>query len=144
MYCLCVLAIVAVVLLLPGCSGQAGEVKARLGEEFSLAIGRTALIEESSLKIKFAEVIEDSRCPEDVTCIWAGRVSCIVIITDNGHPYGMTLTEPGLTDQYAKEAYREYQLAFHVEPYPEAGKRINKDQYRLLLIVSNMQNEIRK
>jgi len=48
----------------------------------------------------------------------------------------MALTEPGLTDQYAKETYEEYQLTFHVKPYPEAGKKISRDEYRLLLIVS--------
>lgn len=130
------LALVALVLLLPGCTGGAGEVKAPLGQEFSLAMGQTAVITGENLKIKFEEVVEDSRCPRNVTCIWTGRVSCIVQLTDNDSPYQMVLTEPGLTDQYSKEQYKEYQLSFHVMPYPEAGKKISRDEYRLQLIVN--------
>ena len=78
----------------------------------------------------------ESRCPRDVTCIWAGRVSCMVTLTDNDSSYRMVLTEPGLTDRYTSETYEAYHLAFHVEPYPEAGKNISKEEYRLLLIVS--------
>jgi hypothetical protein len=48
----------------------------------------------------------------------------------------MVLTESGLTDKYISETYREYQLAFHVRPYPEAGQSIRRDEYSLQLIVS--------
>ena len=126
---------VAVVLLLGSCAAT-GEVKARLGEEFSLSIGQSASIAGENLEIRFEEVVEDSRCPKNVNCIWAGRFSCIVQITDSDSPYRMVLTEPGLTDQSAGEAYKEYQLTFQVEPYPEEGKKIAADEYRLLLIVS--------
>lgn len=131
----CFLAIVAFVLL-SGCVGSTHEVKAHLDEEFSLRIGQTASIAGENLKIRFDEVVEDSRCPKGVTCIWAGRVSCIVQLTDSDSFYEMVLTQSGLTDQYAKETYRKYQFAFRVEPYPEEAKKIPSDKYRLLLIVS--------
>jgi hypothetical protein len=126
----------ALVLAMSGCTGGSSDIEASLGEEFTLSIGQSALITGEDLEIEFEDVIEDSRCPRDVTCIWAGRVSCIVTITDNDFSYRMVLTEPGLTDHYTRETYEEYHLAFHVEPYPEAGKNISKDDYRLLLIVS--------
>ena len=126
---------VFIVLLLGSCTGT-GEVKASLDQEFSLSIGQSALIAEENLQIGFEEVAEDSRCAKNVTCIWAGRVSSVVEITDNGSSNMIMLTQPGLTDQYAKETYKEYQLTFNVEPYPEAGKEIAADEYRLLLIVS--------
>jgi hypothetical protein len=34
------------------------------------------------------------------------------------------LTEAGLTDEYSRERYKGYELAFHLIPYPEAGKKI--------------------
>ncbi|MBI4303726.1 MAG: hypothetical protein HY665_05265 [Chloroflexi bacterium] len=117
-----------------GCAGGTGEAKAPLGQEFSLAIGQTAEITGQNLKIKFTEVIEDSRCPRGVVCIWEGRVSAVVQI-DDGAAYRMVLTEPGLTDQGARETYQKYEFAYHVEPYPEAGKKISPDEYRLLLTV---------
>ena len=132
---LCLLALVALTLFLPGCA-KGAEVPASLGQEFSLAIGQSALIKSENLKIQFAEVIEDSRCPKGVVCIWEGRVSCVIEIADAGSPYKMVLTEPGLTDQPDKEIYKNYQFTFHVQPYPEAGKQISKDEYRLLLTVN--------
>ncbi len=134
-YSFYLLASVAIVLLLGSCA-DTGEVKANLGQEFSLSIGQSALIAGENLQIRFEEVAEDSRCAKNVNCIWAGRVSCVVEITDNGSSYRIVLTQPGMTDQYATETYKEYQLTFNVEPYPEEGKEIAADEYRLLLIVS--------
>ena len=125
------------VLMLPlaACGNTPTQVYADLGEEFSLSIGQTAAINGQDLQITFEDVIEDSRCPSDVTCIWAGRVSCIIKLVEGSSQYRMVLTEPGLTDQYTSETYREYQLAFQVRPYPEAGQSIRRDEYRLQLIV---------
>ncbi len=130
------LAFVATLLLLASCVVTPGEVKADLGQEFSLSIGQSAQISGENLLIKFKEVVEDSRCPEGATCIWEGRVSAIVEITENGSPYQIVLTQPGLTDEYAEETYKEYRLTIKVEPYPEVGKEIASADYRLLLTVS--------
>jgi len=134
-YSISLLASIAIALLLGSCAGT-GEVKAQLGEEFSLRIGQSAIIAGENLQIKFEEVSEDSRCPKNVTCVWAGRVSCVVGITVNDSSYRMALIQPGMTDQYATETYEDYQFTFNVEPYPEADKVIAADEYRLLLIVS--------
>src|SRR4030042_7008638 len=48
----------------------------------------------------------------------------------------MALTESGLTDEYSRESYEGYELAFHVTPYPEAGEKILPDAYRLHLTIS--------
>ena len=135
-YGLYLLACVATLLLLGGCVVTSGEIKVSPGRELSLSIGQSAVISGENLEIKFKEVVEDSRCPKGATCIWEGRVSAIVEITENGSPYQIVLTQPGLTDEYAEETYKEYQLTFKVEPYPEVDKEIAADEYRLLLIVS--------
>ncbi|MFC2018832.1 hypothetical protein ACFLU4_02595 [Chloroflexota bacterium] len=131
-----ILVAIAITSLLLGCATTPGEVKAGPGEEFSLRIGQTARITGEDLKINFQEVTEDSRCPRDVTCIWAGQASCIVRLTHNNSSYTMTLTEPGIAEQYTRENYNGYQLAFRVQPYPREGEKIPADDYRLLLIVS--------
>jgi hypothetical protein len=129
------LALISLVLLLMGCAGGGGQIKASLGQVFTLAIGQTAEITGENLKIKFLEVVEDSRCARNVYCFWAGRVSCVMEIKDGGSPYKTVLTEPGLTDSYSTETYQEYNFSFYVRPYPEAGKKIAQDEYRLSLIV---------
>ncbi len=47
--------------------------KALIDKEFSLGIGQTANIEGEKLVIKFKAVLEDSRCPVNVVCVWAGN-----------------------------------------------------------------------
>ena len=120
----------------PGDAGSTSQVKARLGEAFLLPIGQTASITGENLRITFDDVTEDSRCPKNVTCIWEGRVTCVVRLTHGDSAHTMILTEYGLADQDAKEHYKEYQLAFHVQPYPEEPVPIPKNEYQLLLVVS--------
>ena len=54
-------------------TASAGSAKVPLDKEFSLGIGQTASIEGEKLVIKFKAVLEDSRCPINVVCVWAGN-----------------------------------------------------------------------
>jgi len=47
-----------------------------------ISLGETITLENHS--IKFVEVLEDSRCPENTTCIWAGRARVLVEVSKNG------------------------------------------------------------
>ena len=107
-----------------------------IGEDFSLHIGQSASIRGEELQIKFLEVVEDSRCPTGVTCIWEGRVSCLVEITHRESLYSVALTELGLTNFPTDQTFNEYQITYHVEPYPQAGIEITKDEYRLILRIT--------
>lgn len=46
-----------------------------LGKEFTLKIGETVNIKDESSSLKVNKLIDDSRCPSNVNCIWAGQVS---------------------------------------------------------------------
>ena len=52
---------------------SAGPAKVLIDKEFSLGIGQTASIEGEKLVIKFKAILEDSRCPVNVVCVWAGN-----------------------------------------------------------------------
>jgi hypothetical protein len=112
-----------------------GELKVELGHEFSLHMGESASIEGEELRIKFIEVVEDSRCPRGVECIWAGRVTCAVEIIYQGSLYEITLIPPGLTDWPPAESLDKYDISFYVEPYPEVDKEISEDDYLLFLTI---------
>ena len=60
-----------------------GTVTARLGEEVRLG----------TLRIRPLAVVEDSRCPLDVTCVWAGRIRVRVAVSGAGEPV-MELNQP--------------------------------------------------
>lgn len=49
-------------------------IKIPLGESIHL----------ENVSIKFVEVLEDSRCPKNVTCVWAGRARVLVEVTESG------------------------------------------------------------
>lgn len=42
------------------------------GRPFEVHVGDEVTIADRSLRMTFEQVVEDSRCPVDVTCIWAG------------------------------------------------------------------------
>ena len=128
--------IFACLLLLTSSCVAGNEVKAHLGEEFSLKSGQIAVISNENLKIEFVEVTEDSRCPKGATCIWEGRAAALVEISTDWSTQRLELTEPGLTDAPARETFKEYDITYKVEPYPEVGKEISADEYRLLITIS--------
>lgn len=108
-----------------------------LGQEFTLVVGQNVVIAGENLAIRFIEVSTDSRCPRDVTCIWAGEVSCLIEVTrGNLDSYKLALTQPGLTDQTSKQDFDGHEITFQVEPYPVAGQQIAQDEYRLAMTVT--------
>jgi hypothetical protein len=117
-----------------GCNNQAGEIPAELGQEITLQLGQTAYIKDANIKFKFADMTGDSRCPTGATCIWQGEVTCILEIIYLGESYSMTIVQPGLTDTPGEATFREYNIAYSVEPYPEVGRDIKDDEYRLKLV----------
>jgi hypothetical protein len=62
---------------LAGCSSTGGtavtaDLRPPLNQPFTLEVGQAAVFFEIALTIRFAAVPSDSRCPSNVTCIWAG------------------------------------------------------------------------
>lgn len=53
---------------------ERGAVVAHLNEEVRVG----------DIRVKVLEVLEDSRCPPDVTCVWAGRVRLRVQVNGGG------------------------------------------------------------
>lgn len=48
-----------------------------LNEEFTLDFNKTATVkvDGKKFKIRFAKLVEETRCPPDVECVWAGEVA---------------------------------------------------------------------
>lgn len=68
------------------CATVEPTVAVQPGETFSLPVGKTATINASGTRIRFRELREDSRCPSDVTCVWAGDAKIELIISRTGSP----------------------------------------------------------
>jgi len=138
---LCLVCLFLIIQAASGCK-EVAIPQVHLNEEFSLAAGERAFLVDDNMELRFQRVTEDSRCPKNVTCVWAGRVSCEVEVSRRGSSSRVVLTEPGTSEGYSRQRYGEYELAFHVTPYPEAGKEISKDAYRLHLIITKFPESV--
>lgn len=74
--------VVATLMLgLTGCqsrAAQADPIEAGLDQEFALHGGRQVAIRDADLRLRFTDVLEDSRCPTDVECFWTGQARITV------------------------------------------------------------------
>ncbi len=127
-----------ILITLAGCQSGEGRIQASIDNEFSLAAGQIAELKGEQITIQFEGIQDDSRCPKGATCIWQGRVSSILQIRDNGLSSKIVLVEPGLSDQYGNNRYKQYEFTSHVQPYPELGKKISSEDYRLFLTVKKL------
>jgi hypothetical protein len=130
------LAIIALLfsLFITACSSN--NVTAALGTQFTLPAGKSAVISGESLKIKFVEVTGDSRCPTGVECIQAGDVKCLMLINYNDSQSSLTFTQQG--DSTIQD-FNVYRMTFKVDPYPQAGKQIKPEDYKMVMTVTKFQ-----
>jgi hypothetical protein len=121
------------------CTGAPPQIEVELGQGFLLPIGREVAVTGENLRIRFEGVIEDSRCPLDVTCVWEGRASVQLEITYDNNTHSVVLNEPGLTD-YSVDEFRAYSISFHLKPYPGDVEDISGGDYYLQLTVSKQED----
>jgi hypothetical protein len=128
---LIIFAVVAFAFLI-GCSKNQRAVTVGLGEVFTVGVGQTARIAGEDMEVTLIEVVGDSRCPQNATCVWEGVASTHIKITHQGSDYSIVLNQPGLTEQ-AKETFAYYTLIYRLDPYPREGEGISPKDYRLTL-----------
>ncbi len=118
--------------IINACSKQ-GEVKANLNQQIRLPVGQTLVVNAEDLALKFVEVISDSRCPTGVQCVWAGEAKCQTTLTLKGVSSPLVLTVSGGSD--SPTVFQGYTFKVNVEPYPQAGKTLDKASYIMVLTV---------
>jgi len=67
-------------------------IVAEPGATFSLPVGATAAVSGNSARITFNRVTNDSRCPIDVVCVWAGDAPIQLTIARDGSTETRTLS----------------------------------------------------
>ena len=110
-----------------------------LNQAFTLAGGQEGLIPSEKLRLRFAEVLEDSRCPTQVDCFWTGQARVVVSVQPDGG--GATDVEfntnpaPGQTVKDAQVGSYSIELQ-SLDPYPQTPDAIAFNDYRVTLVVS--------
>jgi hypothetical protein len=108
-------------------------------EAFTLAGGQEGLIPSEKLRLRFTEVLEDSRCPTQVECFWTGQARIAITVHPEGS--GSTTVEfntnpaPGQTVKLADVGQYSIELQ-SLDPYPQTpDDPIAFDDYRATLMV---------
>jgi hypothetical protein len=114
-------------------SRKAGVI--RLGQEFELQINQEAMIEGEGLAVVFESVLEDSRCPEGVDCIWSGNAKIKVRLSK--HKQTPATIELNTDVETKISSYLNYEIRLiALKPRPKADKAVRPDEYKATLIVT--------
>lgn len=99
-----------------------------------LAHGQSVLVGEEPLRIAFRDVMEDSRCPSDVQCVWEGNGKVRLGLALGGAP---ETTADVNTSTPATRAYiGGYRISLiDLMPNPVSTSSIPPNTYRVRLLV---------
>jgi hypothetical protein len=112
--------------------GAAASRAASLDQEIQLAPKEQAVFDPHGLTVEFVRVIEDSRCPTDMTCVWAGEVKVQL----------STRIDAAEAEQHEIKAGQDATVGelrlfvVKVEPERISTREISADEYRVTLKVS--------
>jgi len=99
----------------------------------------TELTFQEGIKIKIIK-IEDSRCPQNTTCIWAGMAKVFFTISDKGVSKDSSIdfeSKPIKTTVDLGAAKYEVEIS-DVLPYPKGSTEINQKDYKVSVTVKKL------
>lgn len=117
-------------------SGSAGTALSQTAaREVVLARGESQRLADTDLTVFFETVVEDSRCPRGVNCVWAGDAAVRIRIDAPGAPPAThTLhTNEGSQREIAHGDLRIQLASLAPEPTPDGPPR--PDDYRATLLI---------
>ncbi|MBI1731088.1 hypothetical protein HYR53_10815 [Candidatus Acetothermia bacterium] len=136
--------VAALTLSLGGCSllnlfGQSSPqgTDVHVNQTFTLGLGATAKVMEANLLVTFVDVVEDSRCPVDVTCVWAGNLKVLVKLQEVGR--SAQQVELNSTSDPRQVFFGDYRVDFMgAQPPKRSTQDIRKQDYILSLMVKGL------
>jgi hypothetical protein len=98
-------------------------------------ISETETVAGTALKVKFAEVLEDSRCPTGAQCVWAGRVRIRIEVQKGEDEPASYEIESGKTVSAAELDCLQISLK-SLTPHPSSGSPTNNSDYKATISVT--------
>lgn len=103
-----------------------------LSREIVLQYGEDIRLEGSVLRLNFGEVLEDSRCPVDVTCVWQGNGKVVIgIAAGMGPTHALFLNTSVEPRSVVWSGIRVTLL--ELTPAPHSETEIPLEEYRVRL-----------
>lgn len=108
--------------------GVIPSVQVQAGRQFDLSVGQQAQIQGTSVSVRFAGVGEDSRCPSDVQCVWAGNAAVQLSLTSSQESSADVKLNTTLDPKSVQYGGYTIQLV-GVKPVPKSGTKIPAAEY---------------
>lgn len=106
---------------------------------YSAAVQQGDLLKFGSRSLKFKEVISDSRCPINVSCIWEGEAKVLVELFENGRfleEKVLLVNSKNSSLSFLSEAVAYSISGIDLMPYPTVQSKNTKPDYSLKMRVS--------
>ena len=100
---------------------------AKRTETLKVQINKEKSFPKSKLNVRFVELVEDSRCPADAQCVWAGNAKIKIRVTMNGRSHDITLDTNGPHQATTTEGYSIKLIS--LTPAPRSNIRIDRNGY---------------
>jgi hypothetical protein len=105
-----------------------------LNQQFTLAPGEMATVQDTSLRVEFLGVMNDSRCPADAVCIQGGDALVTIRVMDGGRNEYQLHTGD---ESQATITHNGHRISLvQVQPYPFSSRTIRPEEYRATFTVS--------
>lgn len=96
-------------------------------ETVRVQVNHQARAAKAGIKVRFVEMVEDSRCPTDVNCIQAGNARIRIEVSKNGRTRTLELNSNSMKGAATFAGFR-FQLR-GLTPEPRSNIRINRNGY---------------
>jgi hypothetical protein len=107
--------------------GSVMQIEAQTSQKLTLGVGRQKTVTKDKLKIQFVSLVEDSRCPTDANCVWAGNAKIKVKVSNRR---GSEIFEINTNTGARGAAFNGYAINLtSLTPAPQSNIRISKNGY---------------
>lgn len=106
---------------------------------FNSALQQGDLLNFGNKAVRFKEVITDSRCPKNVTCVWPGEATVMVEIFENGNLLEekiISVNESNISLNFSAENILYKITGVTLSPYPTVSSKNEKPDYVLKMSIS--------
>lgn len=103
-------------------------LQAQTQQQIKLQVGKQKKVFKNKLTVQFIQVVDDSRCPEDVTCVWAGNAKVQIKIRKGNSVWKTLEINSNLNPKMVEFEGYEIQLT-ELTPTPRSNIRINRNGY---------------
>lgn len=112
-------------------------IQVESGQAFDIGVGQEARVKGTPITVRLVRVGDDSRCPVDVQCVWAGNAVARLALSageGSGHEVAInTTTDPRST------VFSGYRITLvGLKPAPRSGTTIKPADYIATLEVTRL------